>query len=103
MAFTAVYFFQDSTLQARIEFEADRQNLNFAKYVAELVAKYVEQKWKANINAKNSRQFYFVCQEYAGKASVPVARFIENACKEMMEGEKPPWYVLPKASKAQDE
>jgi len=97
MAFTAVYFFQDSVLQAQIEFESDRQNLNFAKYVAEVVAKYIEQKWKAKSNPKNSRQFYFMCQEYASKANVPVAKFIEDACKEMMSGEKPPWYALPRA------
>jgi len=88
MAFTAVYFFQDSALQARIEFEAERQNLNFAKYVAELVSKYVEQKWHAKLTPKNSRQFYFTCQEYAEKAKMPVAGFIEDACREMMGGEK---------------
>ena len=97
MAFTAVYFFQDAGLQARIEFESDRQHLNFAKYVAELVAQYIEQKWKANSNPKSSRQFYFMCQEYASKAGVPVAKFIEDACREMMSGEKSPWYALPRA------
>ena len=98
MAFTSVYFFQDSKLQANIEFEADRQNLNFAKYVAELVAKYVEQKWKAKVYAKNSRQFYFICQEYANKADVPVAKFIEDACSEMIGGEKAKlkFFELPK-------
>lgn len=42
MAFTAIYFFRDSGLQARIAFEAERQNLNFAKYVSKLVCDAIE-------------------------------------------------------------
>ena len=93
MAFTAVYFFQDSQLQANIEFEADRRNLSFAKLVSDLVCEFVKQKWSSELNMKsgvqfrepkNSRQFYFMCQEYAIREGLSIAVFIERACKRVL-------------------
>ncbi len=84
MAFTAVYFFQDSTLQARIEFESSRAKSNFAKYVADLVCKFINQKWSVELKPKNSRDFYFICQEYAQKEGLSVSGFMEKACGRML-------------------
>ena len=84
-----IIFFNDYSLFAQCEVEAKKADVKINLFIVGIVEEILERKYCIKKDHKKSIDFWISCQQAAQTANMPIAGFIEDACREYFKAPEP--------------